>query len=103
MRSYVCTRDIHKRVFANYIFANITSFAKFTKISSCENFQVHGIQYQPYLNDTNCSKVCPCAPSVVIQLYMHLSNVILPRHLGLPQVMIIGGDCHTGSVIYAPH
>ena len=32
MRSYVCTRDIHKRVmFANYIFANITSFAKFAK------------------------------------------------------------------------
>ena len=44
MRSYVCTRDIHKRVmFANYIFANITSFAKFAKISSRENFQVHGI------------------------------------------------------------
>ena len=44
MRSYVCTRDIHKRVmFANYIFANITSFAKFGKISSRENFQVHGI------------------------------------------------------------
>ena len=45
MRSYVCTRDIHKRVmFANYIFANITSFAKFAKISSRENFQVHGIR-----------------------------------------------------------
>ena len=44
MRSYVCTRDIHKRVmFANYIFANITSFAKFAKISSRENFQVHGM------------------------------------------------------------
>ena len=44
MRSDVCTRDIHKRVmFANYIFANITSFAKFAKISSRENFQVHGI------------------------------------------------------------
>ena len=43
MRSDVCTRDIHKRVmFANYIFANITSFAKFAKISSRENFQVHG-------------------------------------------------------------
>ena len=43
MRSYVCTRDIHKWVmFANYIFANITSFAKFAKISSRENFQVHG-------------------------------------------------------------
>ena len=43
MRSYVCTSDIHKRVmFANYIFANITSFAKFAKISSRENFQVHG-------------------------------------------------------------
>ena len=44
MRSYVCTRDIHKRVmFANYIFANITSFVKFAKILSRENFQVHGI------------------------------------------------------------
>ena len=44
MRSYVCTSNIHKRVmFANYIFANITSFAKFAKISSRENFQVHGI------------------------------------------------------------
>ena len=43
MRSYVCARDIHKRVmFANYIFANTTSFAKFAKISSRENFQVHG-------------------------------------------------------------
>ena len=43
MRSYVCTRDIHKWVmFANYIFANITSVAKFAKISSRENFQVHG-------------------------------------------------------------
>ena len=44
MRSYVCTKDIHKRVmFANYIFANITSFAKFAKISPSENFQVHGM------------------------------------------------------------
>ena len=48
MRSYVCTRDIHKRVmFANYIFANITSFAKFAKISSRENFQVHGSKGHP--------------------------------------------------------
>ena len=54
-----------------------------------------GIHYQPYLNDTNYSEVCPCAHNVVIQLYMHLSNVIPPQHLGLPQVMIIGGDCHT--------
>ena len=50
MRSYVCTRDIHKRVmFANYIFANITSFAKFAKISSRENFQVHGIYIYIYI------------------------------------------------------
>ena len=35
MRSDVCTRDIHKRVmFANYIFAKITSFAKFAKLLS---------------------------------------------------------------------
>ena len=49
MRSYVCTRDIHKRVmFANYRFANITSFVKFAKISSRENFQVHGIHTYIY-------------------------------------------------------
>ena len=41
MRSYAYTRDIHKWVmFANYIFANITSLRR--EISSRENFQVHG-------------------------------------------------------------
>ena len=53
MRSYVCTRDIHKWVmFANYIFANITSFAKFAKISSRENFQVHGSCIIPVAMET---------------------------------------------------
>ena len=48
MRSYVCTRDIHKRV----MFANITSFAKLAKISSRESFQVHGMYV--------CMYVCIC-------------------------------------------
>ena len=39
---YVQETSTKRVMFANYIFANITSFAKFAKISSRENFQVHG-------------------------------------------------------------
>ena len=48
------------------------------------------IQYQPYLNDTNCSKVCPCAPSVVIQLYMY--SALMPRSRNLPCNYFLSGD-----------
>ena len=73
MRSYVCTRDIHKRVmFANYIFANITSFAKFAKILSRENFQVYGIEEDRLFKHINLH-ACPVSD---IYIYIHIYAII---------------------------
>ena len=55
------TRDTHKWVmFANYTFANSTSFSKFTKILSHENLQVHGMSVHACM--------CVCVDALLINV-----------------------------------
>ena len=57
-------------MFTNDIFANITSFAKFAKISSHENFQVHGIYEHEAIQKTISENNTPKHYSTVLSFYV---------------------------------